>query len=609
MKIIKYLVFTVAATLMCGCNDDLDLLPKDRISSEEYFRTASDLELFTNPLYNNILPKVQYKDQSDIYVCQSLSDELMGGSYRTVPASGGGWSWTDLRRINTLLGNIDKCEDSDAAEKYSAVARFFRAYFYADKIERFGDVPWYDTELSDTDPELYKPRDSRELVMQKMLEDLDFAIEHLPSRNNEAEAPYKVTKGAALAFKSRVCLFEGTYRKYHNLRIEGHDADYYLAQSADAAGKLIDSGEYSLYSTGSPSTDYNILFAEDDANPNEYILAISYRYAIFNNSHGSNAHMLLSNQGRPGYTRKMVCMYLNSDGTRFTDRPGWETMGFNEETANRDPRLAQSIRTPGYTRIGKKEILAPDLGVAITGYQPIKFVQDPTAAGGNTDRASYSVNDLPVIRYAEVLLNYAEAKAELGTLTQSDLDRSVNLLRGRVGMPGIDMEMSNAIPDPYLCDPKTGFPNVEGTNKGVILEIRRERTVELVQEGFRWSDLMRWKAGYAINDSDDKSFSPFMGMYIAGAGEYDLSGDGKVDVIFYNQGTPKPNAGVGVQVYALGKDILLSNNDHGYIYYHRSVPRVNFNEQRDYLYPIPIHERSLNNSLTQNPGWDDGLGF
>ena len=102
MKIIKYLVFTVAVTLMCGCNDDLDLLPKDRMSSEEYFRTASDLELFTNPLYNNILPKVQYKDQSDIYVCQSLSNELMGGSYRTVPASGGGWSWTDLRRINTL---------------------------------------------------------------------------------------------------------------------------------------------------------------------------------------------------------------------------------------------------------------------------------------------------------------------------------------------------------------------------------------------------------------------------------------------------------------------------------------------------------------------------
>ena len=110
MKIIKYLVFTVAVTLMCGCNDELDLLPKDRMSSEEYFRTASDLELFTNPLYNNILPKVQYKDQSDIYVCQSLSNELMGGSYRTVPASGGGWSWTDLRRINTLLGNIDKCE-------------------------------------------------------------------------------------------------------------------------------------------------------------------------------------------------------------------------------------------------------------------------------------------------------------------------------------------------------------------------------------------------------------------------------------------------------------------------------------------------------------------
>ena len=118
-----------------------------------------------------------------------------------------------------------------------------------------------------------------------------------------------------------------------------------------------------------------------------------------------------------GLTRKMVNMYLMKDGSRFTDQPGWQEMSFLEETKDRDPRLAQSIRTPGYTRIGETTVLPPDLSVTVTGYQPIKFVQEPTASGGQVDRNDRNTNDLPVYRYAEVLLNYAEAKAELGTLT------------------------------------------------------------------------------------------------------------------------------------------------------------------------------------------------
>ena len=298
----------------------------------------------------------------------------------------------------------------------------------------------------------------------------------------------------------------------------------------------------------------------------------------------------------------MVNTYLMKDGTAFTDKAGWQEMTFIDEVKDRDPRLAQSIRTPGYHRIGKTEVLAPDLSISVTGYQPIKFVQDPTASGGNVDRNDRSTCDLPVYRYAEVLLNYAEAKAELGTLTQDDLNNSVNLIRKRVGMPDLNLANANAHPDRYLSSEETGYPNVTGSNKGVILEIRRERTIELMQEGFRFDDLVRWKAGSCINQS-------LMGMYFPGAGSYDLTGDGKADVVLYDKGTAKPDVASGTQVYEIGNELILSADNKGYVYYHKNILRTNFSEERDYLYPIPINERSLNHNLTQNPGWDDGLSF
>lgn len=586
---------------LSSCDDLLDLQPLSQISQMDYFKTETDLQLFTNTFYNNLLDKAPYDDQSDIYVQQNLSDEMLGGTKRTVPASGGGWTWTDLRKMNTLLAYADQCPDKNSVVKYTALTRFFRAYFYFEKVKRFGDVPWYDTELDSADESLYKPRDSRELVMTHMMEDVDYAIANLPSDKEEKSAPYRVTKWAAMALKAQFCLYEGTYRKYHQLNLEGHDYTYYLEQSAAAAQELMTKGPYKLYTTGHPESDYLMLFAEENANPDEYILAIKFDYglAIY---HNATAHTLVPTQGRPGLTRKMVNTYLMKDGTAFTDKAGWQEMSFMDEVKERDPRLAQSIRTPGYTRIGQKEVLSPDLSTSVTGYQPIKFVQDPTASGGNVDRNSRSTCDLPVYRYAEVLLNYAEAKAELGTLTQADLNNSINLLRKRAGMPDLYLDVANVRPDRYLASEETGYPNVTGSNKGVILEIRRERTIELMQEGFRFDDLVRWKAGYCINQ-------PISGMYFPGAGSYDLTGDGKADVVLYDKGTTKPNVPSGTQVYEIGKEIILSADNSGYIYYHKNIKRTEFSEVRDYLYPIPINERSLNHNLTQNPGWDDGLSF
>lgn len=594
----RYIIIAIALiTGLTACDDLLDTKPLSQISPATYFKTETDLQLFSNTFYNNLLDKSPYDDQSDLYIQQNLSDEMIGGNKRTVPNSGGGWSWGDLRKMNTLLAYIHQCEDEAAIVKYTALTRFFRAYFYFEKVKRFGDVPWYDKELGSADEDLYKPRDSRELVMTKMIEDIDYAIEHLPAQ----VSTYRVNKWAALALKARFCLYEGTYRKYHNLSLEGNDYQYYLQQSAAAAEKLIKEGPYKLYSTGNPNKDYLMLFAQENASKDEYILAIKFDFSL-GIYHNATAHTVVPTQGRPGLTRKMINSYLKVDGSAFTDQEGWQEASFVEEVKDRDPRLAQSIRTPGYTRIGTTKVLAPDLTGSVTGYHPVKFVQDPTASGGNVDRNERSTADLPVFRLGEVLLNYAEAKAELGTLTQGDLDISINKLRTRVDMPYLNMQAANADPDWYLSSAEYGYPNVTGSNKGVILEIRRERAIELNQEGFRFDDLVRWKAGYSIDQE-------IHGIYFKQPGAYDLTGDDVADVILYAEGTSKPTAPDGVQLLQIGQEILLTEGDRGYVYYHKNIARTAFNEVRDYLYPIPINERSLNKNLTQNPGWNDGLDF
>ena len=252
----------------------------------------------------------------------------------------------------------------------------------------------------------------------------------------------------------------------------------------------------------------------------EVILARDFN-DTYNVTHNAACVVISGSNGQMGMTKKLVASYLCKDGSRFTDKAGWQTMQFADECKDRDPRLAQSIRTPGYHRIGQATELAPDLTATMTGYQPIKYVTTAEYDGYNK-----SVIDLIIFRYAEVLLNYAEAKAEAGTLTQDDLDISINRLRDRVGMPHLELTAANANPDPFLTDASWGgYQNVTGANKGVILEIRRERTIELCQEGFRYYDIMRWKEGKIFEKQ-------FYGLYFPGVGEYDIDGNGSIDLHF-----------------------------------------------------------------------------
>ena len=582
----KLTIYILAVLSLTSCLN-LDKFPLDSMSPDTFFSSEEELQAFSNKFYTMLPATSLYTDNADTYTQNKLPDEISG--LRIVPASGGGWSWGDLRDVNTLLEYSVNCKDEEVRVKYDALARFFRAYFYFDKVKRFGDVPWYDKQLASDDPDLYKPRDSREYVMQKMIEDIDYAIENLGSGKDL----YRITKWSALALKSRFCLFEGTFRKYHGIELDGHDWRWYLEQAAAAAEQLIDESGYSLYTADGPDKSYMNLFASENAIQTEVILARDYNQAL-GVFHNSNYFSIGQTNGQPGMTRKLVASYLMADGTRFTDKPGWETMQFAEECKDRDPRLAQSIRTPGYMRIGGSTTLLPDFSGSVTGYQQIKYV-----TGTDCDSYNISYNDLIIFRMGEAYLNFAEALAELGTLTQEDLDKSINRLRSRAGMPDMNKDEANANPDPYLMSPETGYPGVEGPDMGVILEIRRERTVELAQEGFRYYDIVRWKEGQAFNRQ-------FYGMYFPGPGEYDLDGDGTMDLYLWKDHQGSTTASVE---YEISKDIFLSDGDSGYVTPHPEK-QEKWVEERDYYYPIPIDDRSLTGGvLTQNPGWDDGLVF
>lgn len=569
-----------------SCDDLLDVTPKDKITPETFFSTEADLQAFSTNFYNS-LPKDRdlYKDDAD-NITHSTPNSAATDS-RTVPASGGGWEWGYLRRFNTLLQYSVNCKDETARTRYQALTRFFRAYFYFEMVKRFGDVPWYDTELfvSETD-QLNKPRDSRELVMKNILEDLDFAITNLST----TPSVYTVTKWTALALKSRVCLFEGTFRKYHNLNLSTN-ADFFLQESITASRELMKESNYTLYTEGGTNQAYRKLFTSQNAPTTEVIMAKNYNltYDVYNTV---GTYHTSVGEGRPGVTRKIIASYLMNDGSRFTDHPNWETMTFVDECKNRDPRLAQSICTPSYQPIVSNRKNIPDLNVCVTGYQLIKYEDE--AIGGKSDI------DLFYFRLAEVYLNYAEALAEISQLTQDDLDISINKLRDRVGMPHLIMKTANANPDPYLLANTTGYPNVSGANQGVILEIRRERTIELLSEHFRYDDILRWKAGQNMKQA-------ILGMYFPSPGEYDLNGDGQNDICLYTD--TKPGDAQGITYLKIDSDIKLSDGNKGYLSPHKGLTLF-WNEQRDYFYPIPSNERLITNgALTQNPGWDDGLNF
>lgn len=591
----RILILSLSALCAAACS--LDRAPLDRESMDTFYKDENQLQAATSYFYSALLPSgddiYKFEDADLYFSCSSLSDLQLGGKNRKTPTSDKLWEWNTLRYINETLENMGHCSDEVVRNKYTGITYFFRAYFYYLKLRRYGEVPWYDHSLLTDDPDLYRPRDSRDFIVGKIFEDLDNAIRMLPDNKEK----YKITKWDAMLIKSRVALFEGTWHKYHTESQYEKDANYYLKIAAEVSKEFIENSPYHIYNTGNPDTDYQHLFSTGETEDEEVVLGKNFAVDLFVSHFAARSTF---GDRTTAINKKFVDMFLKADGTRFTDDSGWDKKEFYDQMTGRDPRLAQIVRSPGYHLIDSDQIMPPSFSNSLTGYNCCKYAVSATKVGPG-EAWSGEDGDLPVWRAAEVYLNYAEAQAERTdyVITQDDIDLSIKPLRDRAGMPNLNLAYANANPDnAYLGSAKYGYTNVTGDNKGVILEIRRERAVELAQElDFRWWDLMRWKAGNCM-------LQDLSGIYFPGYGEYDLDHDGTLDLCIYNGAEPTTTATSLLKVGS-GQAVEFSEGTSGNIVpYPSRVKRRSFDEERDYLFPLPLGDLEVNHGLTQNPGWD-----
>lgn len=589
-----------ASVLVVSC--DLAEQPKAKAGRDMIFGSETGLLTYTNGFYE-YLPDYDNAHKQNITMdnaAKNATGTYEVGAYTTNTSTS--WSWSSIRNVNYFLKyNTSSNVSEPIRNNYSGIARLFRAYLYFNKLVQYGAVPWIDIPLEPDSPELYKTQDSRDVIISKMIEDLDFAAANI-TEDKITPNSNRVNRWTALFFKSRVCLFEASFRKYHATGSKyGKDylkdckitAEELYRQAADAAQEIIEKGPYRLY-TGTPYANgrgsYRELFISDNAVSQEVMLSLALDPVLqlgeanwYYNSSTYGPHLCM--------THAFAKTYLNLDGTPYNDKKGDTYKTFAEETSGRDYRLNQTIRGADYTCKDKEGVFVPTpanmTGHSLTGYQFTKYVMDDISFDGG--RTNY--NDVPIARYAEVLLNYAEAKAELGTLTDTDWEKTIGALRGRAGITGgLDKKPTTA--DPYMMSIYTGVTDP------VILEVRREREIELILEGLRLNDLKRWACGKLWETA------AWDGIYIPALNTpLDLNGDGTNDV-FVTEDSKYSGAYKSIAMYTGDnlKVVKLADDTKGGYRLNYEISRV-WNDNM-YIYPIPEIVIQKNPNLKQNPGWD-----
>jgi hypothetical protein len=606
-KLNKYLISIIVFGGIIGlisCNDDfLERGPLSKINDALFWKTPNDLEIYINNLYNKASLLTNY-NSSRYDVIGPYTDDAFSGSdiliqvdynkrmngENVLPTSGGGWqisNWEVLRNINYFMAHYQRVDaDFSQISKYVGEALFFRSIFYFDKLKRFGAVPWTSSLLNPDSEELFGNRHPRNIVVDSIMADLDRAVEYLPARGNGIWTG-RITKETALALQARIALYEGTWEKYHDLKNtpfkvlqDGDKGTRFLQKAVAATDSLIKMAELNNYpgldNVGQTDGYWNLFNQKDYSSSKEVLF---WRKYSTDAEQLFNRWINISYTGAGvGITKRLVDLYLCSDGKPIYVAPNTKNVLYQGDddllsvAKNRDPRLSQTICIPDGKHykwkpdvLFERPMITAELGTrCVTGYQLYK--------GHSADKTEYDnrkgTNGCIYFRYAEVLLINAEAKAELGIITQTDIDKTINLLRNRVGMPELDI--NNIQTDPYWLFTTTGAAAVSP----LLQEIRRERTVELACEGFRVDDIFRWAAA----DELIVNYRP------KGA---------KLSQWPETQSSPPE---------------YLNEDSNGYIDpYAQYAPMENgylFNLKRDYLYPIPTNELTLNPALRpQNPGW------
>lgn len=609
--ILPVIAFALTGFTLTSC--DLNEDPRSEASASTIFSSESGLKTFSWSFYN-LLPgrlSASHMDNSSDYGVKSSLSSMEQGQYTTT--SSNSWGWSGLSNLNYfIVHNNNPAVSQTVRDNYNGIARLFRAYYYYNKLVTYGPVPWIDKPFEDPeDPDLMNPRDPRDTIISHIIDDLDFAAAHITGKT-VTTGSQTVNRWTALGLKSRVCLFEATWRKYHanddldfaRTGCSKYSANDLFQLAADAAREVMDGGVYSLNTSGGYSGDgrgsYRSLFTSTNGLTRENMLVIATDpdegvpgdANWWYNSSTKGVQLSMS--------RKFEKTYLNRDGSPYSEFNADGTYkNFKEETSNRDTRLNQTIRCYDYTcknTAGTYENATADIGGNnLTGYQFTKYVYDDVTY----DNAAKNDNSYPLMRYAEILLNYAEAKAELGTMTDEDWANTIGALRKRAGITGGTDETGTLTTKPTKAEPYIAsyYP---GVTDPTILEVRRERGIELCLEGFRSDDLKRWNMYQLwVNDPWEGIFIPALNQPV------DLNGDGTYDAYFYESGSvPSAYKGIGVNVGTDKKNVLnVEQVNGGYLIKYNITGRAW--PERQYLDPIPQVVIQKNPNLTQNPGWEN----
>ena len=564
MKKNIHIILMSAALMLTSCNDSfLDRIPHDALTDANYWQTETHLSSVANTFTSSLSGK-DWLNKTEIMADSApwsvtTAWRTIGGGYFTSDASqiNSVWSaaYTGIGRTNYFLNNYQRATGvkEEIRERYAAEAYFYRAYNYWILTSLFGDVPLITSELNVESPDVFRGRDARKDVIDRITKDLEDHYKALPEYVAAGSSDFgRVSQCAALALLSRIYLYNGRYE-----------------DAVSACERAMSSTYYKLYNTGHPDVDYVNLFnytGRASRNPanKETLIAFVYNYDLGESSrtsHNLSRECWVPNDyARFTPTASMIECYLTKDGKIWDPN---SATSYEDVFKDRDPRMTQSILAPGTKWEGGEsgDMLSTDKTVftypkfdnskdgcmSYTGYYMRKYVEPSTVKDVGHDD-----NDIVLIRYAEVLLNYAEAKEQLGTLTQSDIDKTINLLRDRVGM--VHLKLSEI---PAGSDIRT--------------EIRRERRVELFFEGHRYFDIIRWKQGEILGED------------LLGVRKDYLDPARLKEGIIGNLKWKTVN----------GKEYLVLESGR------------TFNPEKNYLLPVLFTQMQLNPQLApNNPGWN-----
>ncbi|SHE91013.1 RagB/SusD family nutrient uptake outer membrane protein [Dysgonomonas macrotermitis] len=552
-----YLLILISVIGFSGC--DLDKLPETEFTDVVFWKSETDVRAACNRMYDELRGFTYMNNTWH----DSRSDEIVGTSPNSVSAgnrdvpntSDNDWNniYTRIFTANNILAKSQGAAlDEAVLNRWDAEAYFFRAYYHFLLVKLYGDAPMMLKAIENpTDPAMYAGRTPREEVIQQCYKDLEFAAEWLPTKSKLPKSDWgRVTRSAALGMIVRIGLYEGTYSKYHSL---GSDYKAHLKKSIDAAEALKKEG-HGLFS------NYQTLFyfeGEGPDNPENVFVKV---YGP-NGDSGTTVHShSRTMENSVSITRQMVDLFLYEDGLpreKSSLKITNET-SYDDALQNRDPRLKMTVYSLGEDAY--KAGYIPFTNQSGNGYSIKKGFMLSEWTNMNKETV-----DNMIIRYAEILISYAEALYEYnGSITDEKLNETVNALRSRAGF---NAKLTNSF--------------VTANNLNMIDEIRRERTVEFIDEGLRYDDIIRWKIAEKV-----------LPVALVGAK-------------FVDSETSKQRKDLASRLTdANGTLNGAKVSDQADMYVIELANTRTFNPARDYLYPIPLNEINMSNGkIEQNPNW------